>query len=66
METSIHEKILVFEPSCTKFGAHILLMFLFTIKEIFSAKVPVLKKFALSSIESTTKRFYLCTEQDWS
>ena len=38
MEASIHEKILMLKPSCTKFGAHVLLMFLFTIKEIFRAK----------------------------
>ncbi len=45
MEASIHEKILVLEPSRPKFQAHVLLRFLLTIKEKFSAKVTLGKNF---------------------
>ena len=45
MEASNHEKILVLEPSRPKIQAHVLLRFLLTIKEKFSAKVTFGKIF---------------------
>jgi hypothetical protein len=61
MKKSVHEKILVLEPSCTKFAARFLSAFLFATKEIqgIGAEVPRLKKSQISIIESTPKRFYL-------
>jgi hypothetical protein len=45
MEASIHDKILVLEPSRTKLNAHACLRFLLRIKKKFSAKVTLGKIF---------------------